>query len=541
MRVNPHNVALVRAIDEILAPRARPVVAMLTEGEDSKLARLLERRHNAARIVTVTVDGSTSETHVRLASGGRLDLVVDDTRVVRRDLLFRSTFWHLRDGGAYLVRNFRPNQAGDASTVLRLVCELLDLQGRRLPRKPTRRLLDDAALASSLAAVVITRQHIQVTHRGVALAKIAEHEVAPLLGQRPDRGRVLLSEPSTELVSRARVRESESPRSGKLPSSFRTQAPALREYENVLCRPGQVVIQRNVVLPDSYRHIPQPRLFNSSIEDAAPRFARTPRGGGRSTLEGNYYYLDSEFRGHFGHAITEQVSRLWGWEQAKASDPGLKLLMAARGRDLAQYEIDLYQAAGIDASDIVLFREPVRVNKLIVATPLFSMPWYVHPRIEDTWNQLGRNLASMASDRHYPERIFLARRPKRRPCRNAQEVEEFFARSGFDIVFAEDHSLAEQARMFRGAEAVAGLAGSALFTLCLAEAPKRVFLVSSESFTAINEYMISAVRGHTMDIAWCRSEVPMPESGWDKRAFFAPFALDWDREGQFLKEAVESL
>jgi len=147
----------------------------------------------------------------------------------------------------------------------------------------------------------------------------------------------------------------------------------------------------------------------------------------------------------------------------------------------------------------------------------------------------------MASDRHYPERIFLARRPKRRPCRNAHEVEEFFARSGFDILFAEDHSLAEQARMFREAEAVAGLAGSALFTLCLAEVPKRVFLVSSESFTAINEDMISAVRGHTMDIAWCRPEVPMPESGWDKRAFFSPFTLDWAREGQFLKEAVESL
>ena len=34
------------------------------------------------------------------------------------------------------------------------------------------------------------------------------------------------------------------------------------------------------------------------------------------SLEGTYFHLDNEIRGFFGHALTEQVSRLWAWDQA---------------------------------------------------------------------------------------------------------------------------------------------------------------------------------------------------------------------------------
>ena len=407
--------------------------------------------------------------------------------------------------------------------------------------KANRRQLDDAALAKSITKVVVDRQHILVHHRGTALAKVAEHEMTPLLDLAPERGRVLAAEPGVELKSRARLLESGSARAGQLPDSYQALPATLRSYDDVVCWPGQIVTQRNAVLPDSYRHIPQPRLLNASLDDLAPTFARVSAPAKPRPLPGSYYYLDSEYRGHFGHSMTEQVSRLWGWRQAKEADPDLKVLMTIKRRELAQFEIDLYGAAGIAEEDLVLVREPVRVERLVAATPLYSMPHYVHPMIEQTWNLLGETLDAQAADRDYPERIFLARRPKKRRCRNASEVEEMFAGRGFDIVFAEDMPIADQARMFRRAKAVAGLAGSALFTILLADTPKDFFVVSSESFIAVNEYMISSVRGHALTVAYCKPEIPMPATGWNQKAFFSPFSVDWDHEGQFLKEQLERL
>ena len=48
-------------------------------------------------------------------------------------------------------------------------------------------------------------------------------------------------------------------------------------------------------------------------------------------LLGPYFHIDGEIQGHFGHMITEQVSRLWAWEEAKRREPGLKALLLRRG------------------------------------------------------------------------------------------------------------------------------------------------------------------------------------------------------------------
>jgi capsular polysaccharide biosynthesis protein len=541
MRANPRNVALVEAVDEILASRSGQSVGVLDDGVGSKLARLLEGRHPRGQVVSVSVTDAPSDMHVGLAASGHFDVLVDDTRHAAREALFEAAFPHLHDGGVYVVRNFRAERAHDGPGILRRVTELVGLKGQRAMKNAPRQERDDLALAAGIGRLVVARQHLLITREGTALAKIAEREVDHLLGLVPSRGQVVAREPASRLETRAELRESPSPRAGQLPLFYDPVPPTLRRYDQVICLPGQVAVQRNTVLPDSYRHIPQKRLVNASLDDIAPGFVMAPDYGDLRRLDGSYYYLDSEYRGHFGHAMTEQVSRLWGWKRAKAADPGLKALLMVKRREPASFEVDLYGAAGIAPEDLIFVQEPVVVEHLVAGTPLFSMPRYVHPMIEETWNEIGRSLASLAPERAYPERIFLARRPKKRQCHNAHEVEELFAGAGFDVVFAEDLSLPEQVRMFREAEAVAGFAGSALFTLCLAETPKHVLVIASESFLAVNEYMISAVRGNRIDIAWCEPDLPRPATGWNKKSFFSSFTFNWDREGQFLKQALESL
>ena len=86
------------------------------------------------------------------------------------------------------------------------------------------------------------------------------------------------------------------------------------------------------------------------------------------------------------------------------------------------------------------------VEKLVSATPMFSMPAYVHPDIRDVWATVGDALVASAPERSYPRRIFCARRMTKRACRNADAVESLFEQHGFEVVYRDEVFL----RVYRG-------------------------------------------------------------------------------------------
>ena len=315
------------------------------------------------------------------------------------------------------------------------------------------------------------------------------------------------------------------------------EAPALsiREYRDVICSPAQVVVKGNLLLPETYRHHLQPRLVNRATTEIAPRFAQVNRDlRNAEPLAGSYFHLDSEWPGHFGHMLSEQVSRLWGWEAAKARHPDLKVLLGRRpGHSRAlPFERAILESFGIPEIDVVLLDKPVRVERLVAATPMFSMPHYVSPRIAATWDVIGHGVAPQAKDSATPLRFFCGRERKTRRCHNEADVERIFAEAGFEIVFPEHLPFATQVAMFQRADVVAGYAGSALFTLSLCPQPKRVLMLSSESYRANNEYLIAAVLGHELDVFWSRADSPSQLSA---------FTFDFQREGRHLERVLAEL
>ena len=96
---------------------------------------------------------------------------------------------------------------------------------------------------------------------------------------------------------------------------------------------------------------------------------------------------------------------------------------------------------------------------------------------------------------------------------------------------------AEQVQLVRNARAVAGYAGSAMFTTAFAGAPKHVIVVGPESYPAHNEYMLASLVGHDLDLVLCRPEVPR-EDGWTMESFHSDYVYDPQREGVFLRSAI---
>jgi hypothetical protein len=133
----------------------------------------------------------------------------------------------------------------------------------------------------------------------------------------------------------------------------------------------------------------------------------------------------------------------------------------AHKRFKPELELRMLRAFGIEQHRVVWVDEPVRVRSVWSATPMWhnADPLYVHPHLERTWGRLTDGLLDEPPDVETCDRIFVSRgsRYRDRSCRNLDEVAERFARHGFRVVYPEQHSLAEQALIFRRAAHVAGL------------------------------------------------------------------------------------
>ncbi|MGN6578252.1 MAG: glycosyltransferase family 61 protein [Nocardioides sp.] len=532
-------------LDAALGPTGRHV-AVLTDADDSDLAATLRRHPHVARLDEFDV--SRTDLHAALTAAGPFGVIVDDTTPhAGHAALFRSTFLHTRRGGTYLVRN--AVVAADSPHGDDLADLLGDLLRRRLVRQPVtgrgmrrRRGTAEDRFAAAIGRLTIRGRHTVATNHARAMVKLRDENTNRLLEAGVLPGRVLETRPPTRLESRGTVRESPSPRNGALPTSFEVPALSLRAYDQVSLAPGQLAWSRHLILPDTFRHNQRPTFGNRQLASYDARHARVPSPlPTRTHLPGAWFYLDSEARGHFGHATTEQLSRLWAWKAAKAAEPELKALMFRGRRDFHAYERDLYAAAGVDPDDLVcLDNATVTVERLYAATPMFSQPEYVHPDVPALWETVGAGLAAQAPERAYPRRFFVSRRLDKRACENGPEVEALFTAHGFTIVYPEDYPLAEQARLFRGAEVIAGYAGSGMFTSMFSGGPKHVILVQSESYTAMNEVLICAAMGHRLDIAWCVAERPLGER-WQREVFHSTYRFDHDREGAWLKQVLADL
>ena len=336
-----------------------------------------------------------------------------------------------------------------------------------------------------------------------------------------------------------------------MPETYRVPALHVHEYRDVVCVPKQLVLKGNLVLPDSFRHPGYGWLTNRSLPPMTRLFGEALPTPSRR-LEGSYFHLDGEVRHHFGHVITEHLSRLWAWPAAKAADPELRALVSSgSGVELPEWQLALYEAAGVARQDLVTVREPVVVDRLVAATPMFSMPTYVHPGIAEVWDRIGAALEARADAGPTPERIFVTRGPGlKRWCHETVELERIFGEHGYAVVRPERLPIARQVQLFRRAEAVAGFAGSGMFPLMFAVDPKPVLLIRSTGYNASNEYLIASVRGHRLetltglpDAARTRGSRHAWPTDRDNRdpAARAAFHVDLDAERGGLDELLRNL
>ena len=540
---------LLAELDSALRAGPRPPrMLVIARGGSLPWASLVRASFPRARVTVTDPDEPDGEqVHARLAAAGRFHAIVDDTLDgTRRQSDLAEVFLHLRRGGALLVRRplpptgERPSRPDDdADPWLRIARAVAE---RTPEHAAAPRGLDWPVFPEAVAEVRVAPGHVVLVNGVRAFAKLREHQMDQVIEARSSpSARLLTTLPPTELTSRCTLRENAEVRDPSMPERYTVPAMALRRYTDVLCAPRQVAVQGNLLLPDTYRFNSAPVLRNRFAPDLGHDFADLrARTRGAKTLTGAYFYLDSEWTRHFGHALTEQLSRLWAVDRARQQEPGLKAIISRRNSraDLAEYEREIFGAAGFTEADIVLHHRPVRVETLLAASPMWALPTHVHPDVRDLWRTLGGRIASKAQPVEHPRRIFCSRRLARRMCHNLDAVESLFEQHGFVVVYPEDMAFVDQVEMFRQAEVIAGFAGNAMFTSLFCPTARHLIVLGPTSYPSRNEYMICAAAGHRLDHVWSE---PDPEEAAGQHPQYAGFQFDFDREGQFLRDILSEL
>lgn len=486
--------------------------------------------------------------NARLRTIGRIDVIVDlqpGTVTQRRDT-FHRLFLYLRPGGRYVV------DCSGADSVIGSVgfAEWVAMLLRSTDPSATNVSARDREFGQSVRSVRVSADLLMIEKEQRHYVKLRDAEAVQVLQQRePDvTAEVLASRPAGKLLCRAEI----------VSHLSSIPIPAL---DNVLSYPelqtrryqGRFAVVSNAlvhteqtVLPESFRHHLDPPLRNPRLTSISATFGRISASlRPHQSLPGSFYHLDAENSGHFGHLMTEVISRLWGWDVAKAADPELKVLFRIRfpGERIPGLEQTLFQAYGIATEDIVWIDAPVWVETLVGATPMWhnQPPHYVHPGLVDVWDRLGNALIDEDAPSH--RWLFVSRRDllSNRACRNTRAVESFFAERGFSVIYPEDWSLSEQAGMFAHAEVIAGFGGSALFNVMFARKLKTLIVLNHEAYTARNEHLFTALMDVTVHYFWSTPDVQHPVGGWNQKAYYSGWEFDFERNAIDLDAVLADL
>ena len=533
-RVRPISV-VEQVADAVTAPSSAGLgqfVAVLLSAPDDRFVAALSDRLPGVDIRPHVVH-SRDGVLAWLRSLPRPAAIVDATLHSLKVPLLRATVWALPAGGAYVA-------TGRAlSRDLMAACSSRDGEGAGAARR--RQELSDSVEINGGA----DRRLSVVRKRGNHHLMLRHREVENVLLDRfgPEWGEVIARREAFEYESRATLVMHGEPAPREKQRTIAVPSLAVRRYADATCHPREIVSRDNLVLPDSFRHWQAPRLFHKRILPATAWFGRLVDQGQHARREpGEFFSFDSAFPTHYGHLMTETISKHWGWQIARSQNPDLRVVMThQRGRDrLPPWKAEILQALGVPINDIlwVTQDEPMTVESLVAAMPQMENPFYVDPGLAEAWETLYAGLEPDEHPHDRPEKIFLSRRSTmQRWCVNTPEIESFMAEQGFTVMDAETMSYADQAHTFRSAKVVAGFAGSALFNMMLNPGTK-VVILSSRSYVAANEYLFAAAMGHEIHYFWAPAQLDQPTSGFSVEAYKAAWRFDLDEHRSALVEAL---
>jgi capsular polysaccharide biosynthesis protein len=207
---------------------------------------------------------------------------------------------------------------------------------------------------------------------------------------------------------------------------------------------------------------------------------------------------------HYGHFITESISRMWWLVKYRDEIKNCVFLVHANFKNPNDFPLhvkETLQALGVSLSQIVLIDEDMICESLIVPSQSIVLDYSISESQLATWNRIKAQLIKIPAIE--PKRkIYLSRKyqDQKDSSRkfNDSEVEALFERFGFEIVYPEQLSFKEQISIYADTKILAGPVGSAMHNAAFMNENGTVLILAPNSFLFKTDAHISKVKKHTL-------------------------------------------
>jgi hypothetical protein len=181
---------------------------------------------------------------------------------------------------------------------------------------------------------------------------------------------------------------------------------------------------------------------------------------------------------HWGHFITEGVSRLWYFLNEKKLD----ISVAYIADDGADRFIDIFKLFGINPNNLIKIDKPTKFRNVIVPEQSIRLQDKYHQCFNDTIERIIENSVETESGK-----IFLSKR-KRWNGRAIGEIffENIFKSNGYKIIYPEEISIRDFISLMKGCNKLVSVTGSSAHSgIFLKNEVKVVYLNRSSHFHPI--------------------------------------------------------
>lgn len=402
-----------------------------------------------------------------------------------------------------------------------------------------------AEIRSSIARTWSSDHHAVIEKDRDHLVKVKDEDALTLLPPRlgAQNVRVLGSRPSATVGEALVVRSFGEPGEYRMPAR-KMRAPELRLLEfrgRTEVRSDMLAVNGATVLPSSFKH--PWRSWNDQLDNHTDKVASLRNDADPvEHLNGSFFDLTSAVPGDRGHFLTESLPKLWGWNEAKDRDPGLRVLYRGAPADPeAPFQRGVLEHFGIAPEDIHVVLQDVSVERFVTASQAWQNGgWhFAHPVNRKVWATIRSGATEGASAG--PEKIFVTRRSDTAETpgpRNARAVEERFADGGYAVLDLDTAALEDVVQAFVNASTVAGFAGAGMYQMLFAHKVQRVVVLTHGANTGRNEHLFAALRAQEIDYLWSKPDVEQPAGKFSAKAFNSAWDFDFAANADALEELL---
>ncbi|MCL2278291.1 MAG: glycosyltransferase family 61 protein [Oscillospiraceae bacterium] len=164
---------------------------------------------------------------------------------------------------------------------------------------------------------------------------------------------------------------------------------------------------------------------------------------------------------HFGHFITESLSRMWYFVENQSCRYRYVFITPESHFPESSHLIEYLYMLGLNKDDIIILREPTRFRSIIIPDQSTYIYAGFRPGAMQVFNSIRNSIPPAKYDKVYFTRAkFRSYQHDIQDTTNEEYFENYFRTKGFDIIAPEQLSIRQQVAIMAGAKEYACVSGS---------------------------------------------------------------------------------